>query len=139
GDAFVVAPLTDDANTAANLVDALDPHVMPVTGNATSRAIDLGVKLVKQAGVPDAEIVLLADSVDDAATGAARRAHAAGVRVSVLGIGTEHGAPVVLQQGGFLRKDADGNILMPKLDTAGLASVAASGGGRYVTYTADAN
>src|SRR5581483_4192707 len=79
------------------------------------------------------------DSVDDAATGAARRAHAAGVRVSVLGIGTEHGAPVVLQQGGFLRKDADGNILMPKLDTAGLASVAASGGGRYVTYTADAN
>ncbi len=33
GDAFVVAPLTDDSNTVANLVDVLDPNVMPVPGN----------------------------------------------------------------------------------------------------------
>ena len=49
GDAFVVAPLTDDANTVANLVDALDPSVLPAPGNDAARAIELGVKLIKQA------------------------------------------------------------------------------------------
>ena len=137
GDAFVVAPLTDDANTVANLVDALDPSVMPVAGNASGRAIDLGVKLIKQGGVDDGEIVLLADSASDDARAAARRALAAGVRVSVLGIGSEQGAPVALQQGGFL-KNAAGDIVLPKLDSGALSAVANAGGGRYVTYTTDA-
>ena len=138
GDAFVVAPLTDDANTVANLIDALDPGVMPVAGNATGRAIDLGVKLIKQAGLNDGEIVLLADSAGDDALAAARRALAAGVSVSVLGIGSEQGAPVALQQGGFL-KNAAGEIVLPKLDVSVLAAVAAAGGGRYVTYATDAS
>jgi Ca-activated chloride channel homolog len=137
GDAFVVAPLTDDANTVANLVDALDPGVMPVAGNATGRALDLGVKLIKQAGADDGEIVLLADNASDDAPAAARRALAAGVRVSVLGIGSEHGAPVAMQQGGFL-KNAAGDIELPKLDAGALATVAAAGGGSYITYTTDA-
>ncbi|MDR3387319.1 MAG: VWA domain-containing protein [Rudaea sp.] len=137
GDAFVVAPLTDDTNTVANLVDALDPGVMPINGNATGRAIDLALKLIKQGGADDGEIVLLADSADDDAAAAARRALAAGVRVSVLGIGSEQGAPVALPQGGFL-KNAAGDIVLPKLDAGALAAVAAAGGGRYVTYTADA-
>jgi Ca-activated chloride channel family protein len=138
GDAFVVAPLTDDANTVTNLVDALDPGVMPVAGNATDRAIDLGVKLIKQAGVNDGEIVLLADSTNSDAAVAARRALAAGVTVSVLGVGSEQGAPVALQQGGFL-KNAEGDIVLPKLDTGALAAVAAAGGGRYVTYATDSS
>jgi Ca-activated chloride channel family protein len=138
GDAFVVAPLTDDANTVANLIDALDPGVMPVAGNATGRAIDLGVKLIKQAGVDGGEIVLLADSAGSDAAAAARRALAAGVNVSVLGIGSEQGAPVALQQGGFL-KNAEGDIVLPKLDVGALAAVAAAGGGRYVTYATDSS
>jgi Ca-activated chloride channel family protein len=138
GDAFVVAPLTDDANTVANLIDALDPGVMPVAGNATGRAIDLGVKLIKQAGVDGGQIVLLADSVGNDGADASRRARAAGVNVSILGFGSEQGAPVALQQGGFL-KNAEGGIVLPKLDVGALAAVAAAGGGRYVTYTTDAS
>lgn len=138
GDAFVVAPLTDDANTVANLVDSLDPSVMPAPGNATGRAIDLGVKLLQQGGVRDGEIVLLADGADAGAGAAAARAREAGVRVSVLGIGSSEGAPVALAQGGFL-KDANGNIALARLDGAALAAVAARGGGRYAAFTGDAS
>ncbi len=138
GDAFVVAPLTDDANTVANLVDALDPTVMPAPGNATSRAIDLGVKLLQQGGVRDGEIVLLADGVDKGADAAAARALAAGVRVSVLGVGGTEGAPVALAQGGFL-KDANGNIALARLDSAALAELAAAGGGHYATFSGDSS
>ncbi len=137
GDAFVVAPLTDDANTVENLVDALEPSIMPVAGNDTARAIELGVKLVQQAGLHEGEIVLVADAVSDAAAAAAAKALASGVRVSVLGIGTGQGAPIATANGGFL-KDSSGNIAMPKLDSAALAAVATAGGGSYADYSGDA-
>ncbi len=138
GDAFVVAPLTDDANTVANLVDALEPSVMPVAGNATGRAIELGVHLIHGAGLSQGEIVLLADGVGDDGLIAAERARAAGVRVSALGIGTAQGAPVPLPQGGFL-KDASGDIVLPRLDGTALRTLARLGGGRYVDWSIDAS
>jgi len=136
GDAFVVAPLTDDANTVANLVDALDPSVMPAPGNDTARAIELGVKLIKQAGLAGGDLLLLADSANADALPAARRAREAGVRVSVLGIGSEQGAPVALPQGGFL-KNAAGDIVLPKLDVGALTELAQAGGGRYLDSASD--
>lgn len=136
GDAFVVAPLTDDANTVANLVDSLDPSVMPARGNDTGIAIDLGVKLMHQAGVRDGEIVLLADSASADANAAAARARASGVRVSVLGIGSSEGAPVPMAQGDFL-KDSAGNIVLPKLDASALSDLARAGGGQYANVSSD--
>ncbi|HTI96287.1 MAG TPA: VWA domain-containing protein [Rudaea sp.] len=137
GDAFVVAPLTDDVHTVTNLVDALDPSVMPAHGNDTGRAIDLGVNLIRQAGLNGGEIVVLADGAGDGAVKAAQRARAVGIRVSVLGVGTDQGAPVALAQGGFL-KDGTGNIVLPKLDASALQAVAQAGGGRYAGVTAEA-
>jgi Ca-activated chloride channel family protein len=137
GDAFVAAPLTDDVETVRNLVDALDPSTMPVIGNATGRAIDAAAALIEQAGLHRGEIVLLADGASRDATAAARRAHAHGYDVSVLGVGTEAGAPVALAQGDFL-KDDDGNVVISRLDEAGLRAVAAAGGGRYAMLAADA-
>ncbi len=138
GEAFVVAPLTDDTNTVANLVDSLDPSVMPIAGNATGNAIDLAVKLIQGAGLHDGEIVLLADAVSNDADAAARRARAAGMRVSIIGVGSEQGAPVPLIQGGFL-KNSSGDILLPKLDNDALSATARDGGGRYSPITTDAS
>lgn len=135
GDAFVAAPLTDDVGTVRNLVGALDPSTMPVPGNAASRAITAGVNLIEQAGLHAGEVILLADSVDAAAVGAARRAHAKGVTVSVLGIGETAGAPVPLSQGDFL-KDDNGNVVVARLDEAGLRAVAEAGGGHYAHLSA---
>ena len=138
GDAFVVAPLTDDVHTVTNLVDSLDPSVMPTSGNDTGRAIDLAVKLIRQAGLRGGEIVVLADSAGTDAVRAAQQARASGIRVSVLGVGTDQGAPVALSQGGFL-KDSRGNIVLPKLDMASLQAVALAGGGRCSAVTADSS
>lgn len=138
GDAFVAAPLTDDVGTVRNLIDALDPGTMPVTGNDAARAIEAGVDLIEQAGLHRGEIVLLADAVGPDAVGAARKALARGVTVSVLGIGSAAGAPVPLPQGDFL-KDDDGNMVVARLDEAALRAVADAGGGRYSTLSADAH
>jgi len=136
GDAFVAAPLTDDVETVRNLVDALDPTTMPVIGNATGRAIDAAATLIEQGGLHRGEIVVLADGASADATAAARRAHARGYDVSVLGLGTAAGAPVALAQGDFL-KDDDGNVVISRLDEGTLRAVAAAGGGRYAALSAD--
>ena len=136
GDAFVAAPLTDDVNTVRNLINALDPSVMPVVGNATERAINQAQKLITQAGLDHGELILLADSVSDGAIAAARKAHSAGLTISVLGIGSNNGAPVPLPQGGFLQ-DAKGNIVLPRLEETSLRALATAGGGRYATLTSD--
>lgn len=138
GDAFVAAPLTDDVGTVRNLIDALDPGTMPVTGNDAARAIEAGVDLIEQAGLHRGEIVLLADGVGPEAVAAARKALARGVTVSVLGIGSAAGAPVPLPQGDFL-KDDDGNMVVARLDEMALRAVAEAGGGRYATLSADAH
>lgn len=138
GDAFVAAPLTDDINTVRNLVEVLDPSVMPVVGNNTARAIEQAVQLVEQAGLDGGELIILADSVGPRAITAARAARASGVTISVLGIGTSAGAPVPLPQGGFLQ-DAGGNIVLPRLDESALRELASAGGGRYATLSADAS
>lgn len=137
GDAFVVAPLTDDANTVRNLVDALEPDVMPVRGNSTSRAIATAVNLIHQAGLQRGQIVLIADSVSDDAVAAARAAKAQGITVSVLGVGTAAGAPVALPEGGFM-KDGNGQIVLPKVEDERLRAVAEAGGGRYIALSGDA-
>lgn len=136
GDAFVAAPLTDDVNTVRNLIDALDPGVMPAVGNNTGRAMDEAQKLIAQAGLKRGELILLADSASDDALAAARAAHAKGLTISVLGVGGTSGAPVPLPQGGFLQ-DAAGNIVLPRLDEAALRALAQAGGGRYATLTTD--
>jgi Ca-activated chloride channel family protein len=64
----------------------------------------------------------------------ARTVKREGHRVSVLGVGTEQGAPIPESGGGFV-KDASGNIVVPRLDTGLLESIARAGGGLYRTMT----
>jgi Ca-activated chloride channel family protein len=77
---------------------------------------------------------LITDGIDndvpDALHAAVNKLVAAGYRLSVLGVGTADGAPIPLADGGFF-KDAAGAIVLPKLDEAPLARLAAEGRGIY--------
>lgn len=136
GEAFVVAPLTSDASSLDELLDALAPDTMPTEGDNAAQAIEQGVKLVIQAKAGGGSLVLITDKADAGAQAAARQALAQGVRVSVLGIGTTAGSPVPLAEGGFLR-DEQGNLELARRDDAALAALAAAGGGRFVPATDD--
>jgi len=135
GAAFTVAPLTDDKNTILNLLQALKPDVMPVPGNDAASGIRQGVDLLQQAHAKSGEIVLVADTADGAAVAQAKAAHAKGIRVDVLGVGTREGAPVPQAGGGFA--SGTGGTLMARRDDAALRAVAGAGGGRYAVLQAD--
>lgn len=136
GEAFVVAPLTSDARSLDDLLEAMAPDTMPVDGDNAAAAIERGVELIRDGKASGGSLVLITDQADAAAEAAARKADAAGVQVSVLGVGTPQGGPVPLPDGGFLR-DAQGGMLLARRDDAALAALAAAGGGRYAAMSAD--
>lgn len=137
GDAHVVAPLTDDVRTIENLLPALTPSIMPLPGSDPTGAIKLAVSLLGAAGAANGQLLLMTDGMpkfdpaDVADTLAENRA-----ALSILGIGTESGAPIPLPDGGFVR-DSDGDIVVPILDTDTLAAYARALGGPYSTISLD--
>jgi len=136
GEAFVVAPLTSDARSLDDLLDALAPDTMPVDGDNAAAAIERGVALIHDGKADNGSIVLITNQAGADAEAAARKALAAGVRVSVLGVGTPHGGPVPLVEGSFLH-DANGNMILAPRDDTALSALAKAGGGRYQAMTTD--
>jgi Ca-activated chloride channel family protein len=136
GESFVVAPLTSDAHSLSDLLDAMAPDTMPVDGDNAAQAIQQGAALIHDAKADAGSLVLITDRADAAAQAAARKARAEGIRVSVLGVGTPQGGPVPLGDGSFLH-DAHGDLVLARRDDAALAALAAAGGGRYVAMGSD--
>ena len=137
GAAFTVTPLTDDGETIRSQLKALDTGIMPVTGNRTGKAVTLALDLLKQGGMRRGHVLLITDDATPASAGdSVALLRNEGYRLSVLGVGTRHGAPVLLPDGGFLQ-DRDGEIVIPILDEGALRGLAGSGGGIYVRLTKD--
>jgi len=137
GDAFVVAPLSDDSATVESLLAALEPALMPLPGSRPDLAIEAAQRLLSQAGVAHGEVLLVADDGgDERAIAAAEKLRAAGHSLSVLAVGTEAGAPLPGRRGGVQRDAADQPVMV-KLDADRLKVLAAAGDGRYATLSAD--
>ena len=133
GDAFVVSPLTNDTDTIANLLPALQPDIMPVGGSRADRALDLAYTLLQRAGNVGGEVLLVSDAADDRAAARARALRDEGIQTSVLAVGTLEGAPI--PSGGGFVTDRSGNVVIARLEAVALREVAAAGGGRYSTLS----
>lgn len=135
--AFTVTPLTNDSDTVAALVNSLSTDIMPSRGSYPVSAIEKGGQLLEQAGAGFGEVLLITDGGSSpGAERAAARLRDAGYTLSVLGVGTEDGAPIPQAGGGFVT-DRSGNMAVPRLETRGLRDLADSGGGRYANLSSD--
>jgi len=131
GDAFTVAPLTDDGETIRNMLPALSPEIMPAAGSRPGLGIQEGLKLLRQAGVRDGEVVVLTDDPGGArARSAAADLRRAGHRLAVIGVGTPEGAAV---PGVRTSRGA----VVAQLEEGKLRSLARHGGGDYARITID--
>lgn len=128
GEAFTVAPLTDDVANLALFLDALSPDVMPVEGQRADRAIAWSVRLLRQGQFERGDILLLTDQADADARKAAATAATQGFQVSALGLGTAAGAPY---------RTGEGAIARANLDAASLRALVSAGGGRYAPLSSD--
>lgn len=131
GDAHTVVPLTDDVETIANLVPALDPGIMPLMGSKPATGVRQALDLLANAGMEGARILLITDGIEASDLPALDNLMAGATHdLAVLGIGTAEGAPIPMPEGGYLRDERNG-IVIPKLDRALLRDLASLTGGRY--------
>ena len=135
--AFTVTPLTTDTRTISALVSAVDSNIMPTQGGSIAAGLTKAAMLLEQTGLSRGDILLLTDSeVDDAGLEVAGELARDGYRVSVLAVGTNQGAPIPRAEGGFVT-DANGQVVIPQVDVAGLQRLAAAGGGRYAAMASN--
>lgn len=131
GSAHTLVPLSDDLATSRNLLEALTPSIMPEPGRRADLALNLALQLLEQGGQGQGRILLIGSGLDQQERlGISQALGERGARLHMLGIGSAEGAPIV-QENGSLLKDAQGAILIPRLDSAGLARFARQIGGRY--------
>ncbi len=131
GSAHTLVPLSDDLGTTRNLLEAIDPSIMPQPGQRADLAVQKGLALLAQSGLGQGRLLLVGSALGaDERQGIVKALGRQGPSLLMLGIGSREGAPVRQANGEYL-KDDQGAILVPRLDSAGLKAFISGTGGRY--------
>ncbi len=134
GTSFVQCPLTLDYNAAEIFLTALDVDLIPVQGTALGHAIRTSVKAFSQKEKKSKALILITDGEDHSgqALAAAKEAREEGVKVFVIGIGSEDSVPIPDPATGGFKKDKNGNVVMSQLNETLLRQIADETGGSFV-------
>lgn len=133
--AFVVSPLTSDSNVIASLVPTLNTSIVPTQGSNITRALNKASQLLNQGGYNHGQILLITSSTPkntDLAT--AKKLAEQGYNISVWGIGTQQGAPIMNTRGSYITNN-QGDIILAKLNEQALINLANQGQGEYINFT----
>ena len=133
GDAFVQLPITSDYVSAKMFLSEIEPSLIATQATDIATAINMAANsFTQQQGVGKA-IIVITDGEDHegGALEAAKAAKKKGMRVYVLGVGSDKGAPIPLGNGDYM-KDRTGNTVMTKLNEEMCRQIAEAGGGAYI-------
>ena len=116
----------------------LHPTLLPEYGSNTEDAIETALELAVNGGYQQGDLLLITDEVSRSAFNSIQSmiSKAGKFRLSILGVGTQQGAPIPTGAGGFA-KDPSGAIIIPKLSPASLQMLAQNNGGIYAGMSAD--
>lgn len=133
GDAFLQCPLTVDAGAFQMFLEDLEVGAVSTPGTNLARVIEEAVHIFSKQKMGNKILVLITDgeTTDGSDPVAAAQAAAEkGIRIYPIGIGSSNGDPIPDQQGGY-KKDAQGQIVLSKLNESVLQQIAQVSGGRY--------
>lgn len=135
GSAYPQLPLTSDYAAAKLFVNEVSPEMISNQGTNIADAIQLAVRSFSHAQTSKV-ILLMTDGEDQVggAEAAIQQAHEKGIRINVVGFGSQSGGPIPLATGGF-KKDENNEIIVSKPNPALIATIAQTGGGDYQMVT----
>lgn len=137
GEAFRISPLSSDAKNLTTLLPSLSPEIMPVAGSDPLSGIKMAADLLESSGYVEGEIFWVTDGIEMSQVAELNQLISSlNYRISILGVGTQEGAPIQLLDGDFLKNNR-GAIVIPKLDATQLNALASKSGGQYTNITAD--
>lgn len=133
GNAYLQMPLTVDYSAGKMYLKNISTDMMPTQGTAIADAVNLAVRSFQQDEEKHKVLIIISDGEDH--EGDADRAIAdavkQGVVVYTIGVGSDKGAPIPINNRGDFKKDNDGNIVLTKLNEKMLIEMAQAGKGKY--------
>jgi len=135
-DAFVISPLTKDTRTLISQLPALHPNIMPEQGSKPMLAIEQAIKLLEDGGFDKGQLVLFTDGIDSQSLDNIKsRLSNTAWQLTIVGFGTEQGAPIKLANGQFLKQA--GEIIVAPLNQNELSRYCLTSNCNYLKASAD--
>lgn len=134
GRPFIACPLTVDYSAFRLFIDELDTDLIPVPGTDISGALQKALSSFDPGDNRSKAIILITDGEQTEGRLAAviQKAKNMGVRIFVIGMGSEKGAPIPLKDGLGFKKDQAGKVVISSLKEEELQKLALATGGTYV-------
>lgn len=133
--AHSVMPLTRDVRLIASSLELLDTGLMPAQGSDVTRALDHAARMLSDAKARRGHVLLVTDGTAPGGLEAAARLRESGVRLWVLGLGSDEGGLVPDRQTGYLSAGTGHVRSVP--DAAAMQRLADAGGGNFVRARPD--
>lgn len=133
GDAFVQLPITSDYVSAKMFLQSITPSLIHTQGTDIAKAIDLATHSFSQQDKIGKAILLITDGEDHegGVSKSAKEAREKGINIFILGIGSANGAPIPMDEGGYMT-DNSGNTIMSTLNETMCKDIAKAGNGLYI-------
>ena len=121
GSAHTLVPLSNDLLTSQNLLQALQPELMPVAGQRADLAIERAIQLLQQGAQGEGQILLISTGVSVPEQRAIERLlKGKPIQLKIIGVGSTVGEPIVESQEGHFLTDTTGAIIISRLNETSL-------------------
>lgn len=137
GTAFLQSPLSPDYEVLREFLPALGPDYLPEGGTDFDRLLSTALDSFSNEGGADRFLIVLSDGESQTTEWRARieKLKQRNIRIIALGIGTENGAVMPAEGGGFV-KDERGAVVLSRLQPETLRDLARLTGGTYANAAA---
>ncbi len=138
GQAFPQLPITTDYGAAKMFLQSMNTDMLSSQGTAINEAINLATTYYDDEEQTNRVLFIISDGEDHSEGTTIEAVETAvdnGIRIFTIGVGQSKGAPIPIKRNGVvqsLKKDAQGEVVITKLNEEILKEIANEGNGEYI-------
>ena len=135
--ALPILPITDDYSTAKTFLQSLNTDMLSSQGTAIIQSINLAQKFYDDEDQTNRVLCILSDGEDHEVErqNLLELAERSGITIITIGLGSVKGAPIPIKENNIVKsykKDENGDVVVTKLNTQLLNTIANSSSGIYI-------
>ncbi len=135
--ALPILPITDDYSTAKTFLQSLNTDMLSSQGTAIVQSINLAQKFYDDEDQTNRVLFILSDGEDHEVErqNLLELAERSGITIITIGLGSVKGAPIPIKENNIVKsykKDENGDVVVTKLNTQLLNTIANSSRGIYI-------
>ena len=135
--ALPILPITDDYSTAKTFLQSLNTDMLSSQGTAIIQSINLAQKFYDDEDQTNRVLCILSDGEDHEVErqNLLELAERSGITIITIGLGSVKGAPIPIKENNIVKsykKDENGDVVVTKLNTQLLNTIATSSSGIYI-------